>query len=110
MKTHYPIITHFPLSAFSFASPVAPPLPLEKIPVNPHRLNAARVVRLGAVHQFADGINFQWVVGRPLQRHFVRLTARVVVFQPPAVMTWRDDDRHPVVQRRNRSEEHTSEL
>jgi hypothetical protein len=28
---------------------IAPPLPLKKIPVNPHRLNAARVIRLGAV-------------------------------------------------------------
>jgi hypothetical protein len=28
-------------------------LPLEKIPVNPHRFDAARIIRLGAVHQFA---------------------------------------------------------
>ena len=57
---------------------------------------------LGAIHQIADRINFQRVIGRTLQRHFVRLAARVVVFQPPAEMTWRDDDRHPVMQRRNR--------
>jgi hypothetical protein len=34
-------------------SPVSPPLPLEKIPVNPHRLDAARVIRFWAVHQAA---------------------------------------------------------
>ena len=32
---------------------------------------------------------------------FGKNAARVVVFQPPAKMTRRDDDRHPVVQRRN---------
>ena len=83
-------------------SSVSPPLPLEHIPVNSHRLNAARVIGLGAVHQIADGINFQRVVGRAFQRHFMRLAARVVVFQPPAEMTRRNDDRHPVVQWRNR--------
>jgi hypothetical protein len=31
-------------------------LPLEKVPVNPHRLNAARIIRLRAVHQVADRI------------------------------------------------------
>jgi hypothetical protein len=28
---------------------IAPPLPLKKVPVNPHRLDAARIIRLGAV-------------------------------------------------------------
>jgi hypothetical protein len=28
---------------------IAPSLPLKKVPVNPHRLDAARIVRLGAV-------------------------------------------------------------
>src|ERR1035437_2310143 len=37
-------------SAFSF-SIIAPPLPLKKVPVNPHRLDAARIIRLRAVHQ-----------------------------------------------------------
>ena len=81
---------------------ISPPLPLEKAPVNPHRLDAARIIRFRAVHQVADGVNFQRIIRRSLQRHFVRLAARVVVFQPPAEMTLRDDDRHPVVQRRNR--------
>jgi hypothetical protein len=47
-------------------SPIAPPLPLEHIPVNLHWLNAARVVGLGTVHQIADRIIFQRVVGRSL--------------------------------------------
>jgi hypothetical protein len=38
-------------------SPISPPSPLEKIPVNPHRLNAARVIGLGTVHQIAERIN-----------------------------------------------------
>jgi len=36
----------FQISAFPL---ITPPLPLEKIPIYPHRLDAARVIRLGAV-------------------------------------------------------------
>jgi len=68
-------------------------LPLKKIAVNSHRLNAARIVQLGTIHQITDWINFQRIIRRSLKRHFVRLAARVVVFQPPAEMTRRDDDR-----------------
>jgi len=34
-----------------------PPLPLEKVPVNRHRLDAARIISLRAVYQVTDGIN-----------------------------------------------------
>ena len=44
--------------------PISPPLPLEKVPVNPHRLDAARIIRLGAVHQVADRINLQRLLQR----------------------------------------------
>src|ERR1019366_4468820 len=64
-------------------SPIAPPLPLKKVPVNPHRLNAARGIRLGAVHQIVEGINFQRLIQRKIHCHLVRFTARVIVFQPP---------------------------
>jgi hypothetical protein len=36
--------------------PSSPPLPLEKIPVNPHRLDAARIIRLGAVDAATNSI------------------------------------------------------
>ena len=51
-------------------STIHPPLPLEKAPVNRHRLDAARSIRLGTVHQVADRIN--------LQRLLQRMTAKVV--------------------------------
>ena len=79
-----------------------PPLPLEKVPVDPHRLKAARIVRFRAVYQVADRINLH----RPLQRmpdcHLVTVVPCIVVLQPPAKMIGRCDDRHPFMQRRNR--------
>jgi len=48
-----------------------PPLPLEKVPVNRHRLDAMRVIRLRAVDQVADRINLQWFFQRMPQRHLV---------------------------------------
>jgi hypothetical protein len=76
-------------------------LPLKKVPVNPHRLDAARIIRLGAVHQIADGINFQRLIQRKIHRQLMRFTARVIVFQSPFKMIRSDEYRHPVVQRRN---------
>ena len=38
-----------------FLETFTPPLPLEKVPVNPHRLDAARIIRFWAIHQIADG-------------------------------------------------------
>lgn len=61
-------------------SRTAPPLTFKHIPVNPHPLKAVRGIRLGAVHQLADGKNFQRIVGRSLQCHFVRLAARASSF------------------------------
>ena len=82
-------------------SPIAPPLTLEKVPVNRHRLDAARIVRFRAVHQVAHRINLQQLFQRMPQRHLVRFTALAIVLQPPAKMIRRHDDRHPVMQRRN---------
>jgi len=49
----------------------------------------------------ADGINLQRLLQWMPQRHLVGFTARVIVFQPPAIMIRRYDDRHPVMQRCN---------
>jgi hypothetical protein len=38
-------------------------LPFKHIAVDPNRLDAARVIDLGAVHQIAYGINFQRASG-----------------------------------------------
>jgi hypothetical protein len=38
-----------PETGLGFDTSIIPPMPLEKIPVNPHRLDAARIIRLGAV-------------------------------------------------------------
>ena len=86
----------------SFISRIPPPLPFKHIPINPHWLDAAWIIRFRAIDQIADRINFQRIIRRSFQRHFVRLAPRIVVFQPPTKMTRRDDDRHPVMQRRNR--------
>ena len=75
---------------------IPPPLPLEKVPVKPHRLDAARIIRFRAVHQVADRINLQRLLQRMPQRHLVRFTAPVVVLEPPAIMIFRDDYRHLV--------------
>ena len=40
-------------------SAVTPPLPFKHIPVNPHRLDAARIIRLRTVHQVVGRINLQ---------------------------------------------------
>ena len=36
---------------------ITPPLALEHIPLNLHRLNAAGIICFWAIHQIADGIN-----------------------------------------------------
>ena len=41
---------------------IAPPLPLEKVPVNPHRLDAARIFRFWAVYRIADRINLHRLI------------------------------------------------
>ena len=48
---------------------IPPPLALEKIPVNPHRHQAAGIVHFGAVHAVAYRINLQRLVQRMAQRH-----------------------------------------
>jgi len=83
-------------------SPISPPLPLEHVPVNPNRRNASRVIRLWTVDERADRINLERFIRRKLHRLLVNFTSRIVRFQPPIVMIRRDDDRHPVMQRRNR--------
>jgi hypothetical protein len=50
---------------------ITPPLPLEKVSVNPHRLDAARIVRFRAVAQVADEIYLQRFIRHSLQRHSV---------------------------------------
>jgi anaerobic glycerol-3-phosphate dehydrogenase len=54
---------------------IAPPLPLEKVPVNRHRLNTPRIIHFRAVHQVADRINLQRLLQRMPQRQLVRFTA-----------------------------------
>src|ERR1022692_4116651 len=66
---------------------IAPPLPLEKIPVDPHRLDAARILRFRAVHQVANRINLQRLIQRMPHRHLVRFTVPVVVLHPPVEMS-----------------------
>jgi hypothetical protein len=58
-------------------------LPLKKVSVNPHRLDAARVIRLGAVDQIADGVNLHRLIQRTPQRQLVAVITRIIVFQPP---------------------------
>ena len=36
--------------------PIPPPLPLEKVPVNRHRLDAARIIRFRAIDQVAESL------------------------------------------------------
>ena len=43
---------------------ITPPLPFKHIAVNPHRLNAARLIRFGAINQIADGINLHGIIQR----------------------------------------------
>jgi hypothetical protein len=66
-------------------------LPLKKVPVNPHRLDAARIIRLRAVHQIADGVNLQRLIQRTPQRQLVAVITRIIVFQPPVIMPRLED-------------------
>jgi hypothetical protein len=48
-----------------------PTIAARKIPVKPHRLDAARIIRFRAVHQVADRINLQRLLQRMPQRQLV---------------------------------------
>ena len=41
-----------------------PPLPFKNVTVNPHRLDATRIIGFGAIHQIADGVNFNGASNR----------------------------------------------
>jgi hypothetical protein len=58
-------------------------LPLEKFPVNPHRLNAARIIRFQAFHQITDGINFQRIPAFE-RTELVRMLKRLWQAKPKA--------------------------
>ena len=60
-ENHRHQFQHFSFPNFSLSLP--PPLSLEHIPLNPHRLDAPRIIRLGAVHPIAVQPNncaFRW--------------------------------------------------
>jgi|GEM_PF-4166381 hypothetical protein len=61
------LLTLFPPQLSTFnpqPSRIPPPLPIEKVPVNRHRLDAARIIGFGAVHQVTDRINLQRLLQR----------------------------------------------
>lgn len=84
------------VSVLDFGSSLrSPPLPL-KNPGQSAPAHAARIIRLGTVHQIADGINLQRLIQQVRQRQLVAFTVRVVVLQPPIKMIRRNDHRDRV--------------